>query len=276
MTEAEPLVHAPTETLGRLLGICFDLDDTFSTGGRIEPDAFEALWKGHRAGLAMVVVTGRSAGWCDHLCRMWPVTGVVGENGAFYFAYDADRREVIRKYAQSADQRAEGRRRLEAVLSDALVEVPGVAAAADQPYRESDLAIDFAEDVGPLDDEVVARIVDIFKRHGAEAKASSIHVNGWFGRYDKRGMLLRLASERLALSAEEAGARLAYVGDSPNDVPMFGYFDVSIGVANIARFWGEIEQSPAYVARRSYGAGFAEVVELVVRARRGREGISNV
>ena len=40
-------------------------------------------------GAARRADTGLLAGWCDHIARMWPVDGVVGENGALYFWYDA-------------------------------------------------------------------------------------------------------------------------------------------------------------------------------------------
>ena len=66
-----------------------------------------------------------------------------------------------------------------------LAEVPGRRVASDQAYRDADLAIDFCEDVPPLPQEAVDRIAAIFERFGATAKISSIHVNGWFGSYDK-------------------------------------------------------------------------------------------
>ena len=33
-----------------------------------------------------VVVTGRSAGWCDLIARWWPVNSVIGENGALSYS----------------------------------------------------------------------------------------------------------------------------------------------------------------------------------------------
>ena len=32
-------------------------------------------------GKLVIPITGRPAGWCDHIARMWPVDAVVGENG---------------------------------------------------------------------------------------------------------------------------------------------------------------------------------------------------
>jgi HAD superfamily hydrolase (TIGR01484 family) len=61
-----------------------DIDDTISTHGKITQEAYDALWRAHHAGLTIVPVTGRPAGWCDHIARMWPVDGVIGENGGLY------------------------------------------------------------------------------------------------------------------------------------------------------------------------------------------------
>ena len=38
-----------------------------------------------QSGLLVVPVTGRPGGWVDQIARMWPVDGVVGENGGLWF-----------------------------------------------------------------------------------------------------------------------------------------------------------------------------------------------
>jgi hydroxymethylpyrimidine pyrophosphatase-like HAD family hydrolase len=83
MKNIESITHAEC---ARIRGILFDIDDTFTHEGKMLPSAFQALWDLHDAGLITVPLTGRPAGWCDHFARMWPVDGVVGENGAFYGA----------------------------------------------------------------------------------------------------------------------------------------------------------------------------------------------
>ena len=107
----------------------------------------EALKK---AGFRVVPVTGRPAGWCDHIARFWPVDAVVGENGAFWMWHDHQAGKLRTRFIQSEAERADGRRRLEAVRAHVLREVPGSGIASDQPYRAADLAIDFCEDVPPL------------------------------------------------------------------------------------------------------------------------------
>ena len=61
--------------------------------------------------------------------------------------------------------------------------------------------------------------------------------------------------------------RWAYVGDSTNDALMFEHFAHSIGVANVRRFAAALPHLPRYVTQQERGAGFAEVVAAVLRAR---------
>ena len=91
------LAQIPPDVLENLQGVFFDLDDTFTSKGRIPACSFTALWDLKKSGLKLVVVTGRPAGWCDHLARMWPVDGVVGENGAFYFWFDEEERKLKKR-----------------------------------------------------------------------------------------------------------------------------------------------------------------------------------
>ena len=64
-----------------------DIDDTLTDEGQLGAEAYEALWDLHKAGVHVVPITGRPAGWCEMIARMWPVSGIVGENGGFYFRY---------------------------------------------------------------------------------------------------------------------------------------------------------------------------------------------
>lgn len=264
-----PLREMPDATAAGFVAVFADIDDTLTTDGRLTAAAYAALEALEAAGLRVALVTGRPAGWCDMIARMFPVDGVIGENGAFYFAYDRPARQMRRAFFASADERAGNRARLEALGRRILAEVPGAAIASDQLYREADLAIDFREDVAPLGRAEVKRIKSAFEREGAVAKVSSIHVNGWFGAYDKLAMARRFAEEVLGLDLDAARARILYAGDSPNDAPMFAFFPNSCGVANVRDFAGEIEAEPGYVAGGRGGAGFVEIADRVLAARSG-------
>ncbi|HCY12336.1 MAG TPA: HAD family hydrolase [Gammaproteobacteria bacterium] len=264
----QPLSQCPARILAKLEIILLDLDDTLSWKGLLPGCAYGALEILQQEGLGVALITGRPAGWCDHIARMWPVNGVVGENGAFFFHYDRSSRKMERQYWRTTAQRKADRKQLEAIESRILAEVPGAAVATDQAYRESDFAIDHCEDVPALPGDQIDRIVEIFQQAGATAKISSIHVNGWFGDFDKLGMTKRMIKRVFSIDLEADRTIATFVGDSPNDAPMFDYFPDAIGVANVRRFLDTLEIAPRWVTGQPGGFGFAEFAKAVVAARK--------
>ena len=264
-----PLSEFPAAVRRRVRIVLTDIDDTLTDGGRLTARAYGALERLHEAGLMVVPITGRPAGWCDHIARMWPVDGVVGENGALYFRYDRGTRRMIARYWRTEAERRADRTRLAELRERILAEVPGAGIASDQPYRESDLAIDFCEDVPALADADIDRIVALFEAAGARAKVSSIHVNGWFGDFDKLAMTRRFLAEQFAVDLDAERETILFVGDSPNDAPMFGFFSNAVGVANLRRFRDRLAAEPTWITEAPGGAGFAELAEALLAARAG-------
>ena len=264
-----PLAEMPAGVATGIHTVFSDIDDTLTTGGQLTVPAYAALADLRAAGLRVVLVTGRPAGWCDHIARMWPVDTVIGENGAFYFWHDAGGRKLRSRHVFDEATRAANTARMAQVRETILREVPGCAIASDQFCRLYDLAIDFREDVPALPDSAVQRIVDLMEDAGMTAKVSSIHVNGWFGRYDKLSMAHLFLRERhgLELELEAERERCTFAGDSPNDAPMFAYLPHAVGVANVAHFDLPPDQAPAYVTPSQGGAGFAELAHHLMRAR---------
>jgi len=255
----------------RIRGVFCDIDDTLTTEGRLTAGAYSALEKLHDAGFLVVPITGRPAGWCDHIARMWPVDGVVGENGALYFRYDHGKRRMHRRFVDDDVARAAKRARLTAIRDRILEAVAGCAVASDQHYRETDLAIDHCEDVQKLSVKAIDMIVGLMRASGLTAKVSSIHVNGWFGDYDKLSMTELLMSECINTELDGHADEFVFVGDSPNDAPMFAYFPHAVGVANIRAFAGRIESEPAYVTEAANGAGFCQVVDFLLAGQHASE-----
>jgi HAD superfamily hydrolase (TIGR01484 family) len=263
-----PLAHCPRETLAAIQGVLTDIDETVSTEGTLTADAYAALEALKKAGFRVVPVTGRPAGWCDHIARFWPVDAVVGENGAFWMWHDRSEGRLRTRFIQSDAERAEGRRRLDLIRTQVLREVPGAGIASDQPYRVADLAVDFREDVPPLAPVDIQRIVAIFERQGAHAKVSSIHVNGWFGDYDKLTTSRLMMHELFGVDIDTHRAHYVFAGDSPNDAPMFGYFPNAVGMANVGDFAGRLDHKPRWVTTARSGAGFVELARALLEARR--------
>ena len=262
-----PVETLPGEVCRNLTGLLTDIDDTITSDGRLPAAAYEMLERLSGSGMLVIPVTGRPAGWCDMIARLWPVAGIVGENGALAMRYDRERRRMRRLYSMDSRQRDENRKRLSALADTILRDVEGSALASDQRYREADLAIDFREDVPPLSRSDVRRIVEHFHAAGAVAKVSSIHVNGWFGDWDKLTMSRRFLAEEFAIDLDDSRDRFVYCGDSPNDAPMFGFFPNSCGVANVAGFTDRMEALPGFIAKSRGAEGFAEIGERILAAR---------
>jgi len=262
-----PISSLTREDVVDLKGVFCDIDDTLTWEGRLIPAAFQSLADLQNDGLRVVPITGRPAGWVDLIARSWPVDGCVGENGGLWFYMNQGK--LIERFVQSLETRTKNRALLDGLADQIVRKVPGCALASDQPYRALDLAIDFAEDVPLMSEAEIDQIVAAFDEIGATSKVSSIHVNGWFGEFDKlagcRGLVRDLWGEDLN---EDRGNYL-YFGDSANDEPMFEFFAKSIGVANVATFLPRLKSPPKLITKGNGGYGFQEAIERVLELRRG-------
>ena len=63
---------------------------------------------------------------------------------------------------------------------------------------------------------------------------------------------------------DEATARYVFAGDSPNDAPMFGYFPLAVGMANVRPFLDRIATPPAYVTEEEAGTGFVQLADFLL------------
>lgn len=261
------LSEVKKDELKNIKALCFDIDDTFSSEGKITPEAFSALWKLKEAGFILVPVTGRPAGWCDMIARFWPVDAVIGENGAFVFFMKngvRSRMDVLDEFKAS-----EARCKITWLKDKVLEEFPHAQWASDQEYREYDLAIDFCEDVKPWREDEIDDLVSHCENLGAIAKISSIHVNAWFGDYNKQ-MALRVWLERGAPGLKGKVPSLdewIYAGDSPNDEPAFEFFKQSVGVANLSKFLKKMKTHPTYITEGESGRGFSELALKLIESR---------
>ncbi len=261
----KPLDEFAPENRRAVRYVLTDIDDTITTGGVLPSTSLAAMERLQGAGIRVIPVTGRPAGWCDHIARMWPVDAVVGENGALWFSHDRNKRHMRSGFVKSPEERKADRRRLDELAEKILKAIPGAGIASDQFCRIADLAIDFCEDVEPLPQSDIDRIIAMFESAGAQAKASSIHVNGWFGTYDKLSMTRRCLQQVFGEDLDRINHQCVYSGDSPNDQPMFRFFRNSVGVANVRDY--TLEHPPHWVSGARGGAGFAELADALLEVR---------
>lgn len=261
-----PWAHATKDELKNVKGVCLDIDETLSTRGKLTAEAFSALWKLKDSGFVVVPVTGRPAGWCDHIARFWPVDAVVGENGAFTLFMEAGKLKRINTPGAPNDHQA----RLKKLGAKIQKKFKDAKWASDQAYREFDLAIDVCEDVKPWPKNKVQELIALCEDAGAHVKLSSIHVNTWFGNYDKAGGLKHWLVKKGGPGLNghvPTWDELLFIGDSPNDEPLFASFQHSVGVANLAEFSSSLKHPPRWITSKESGAGFAEMATRLVDVR---------
>jgi HAD superfamily hydrolase (TIGR01484 family) len=247
-------------THARVRFVLMDIDDTLTRAGKLLASSYSALWRLKEAGFIVIPITGRPAGWCDLIAREWPVDGVVGENGAL--AFWEEHGTLKAEYHDAAIRNDHPV--LERVQRRAFAEVPGIRLAKDQFARLFDLALDFAEEEPVLPLEAALRVKAIAGEEGATAKVSSIHVNVWMGTYDKLSMAERFLTRHFGWKPGSGDHEVIFVGDSPNDEPMFARFPLACAVANIRRYEGLITHLPAFVASQECGDGFAEIASVLL------------
>ncbi|MDC0526509.1 Cof-type HAD-IIB family hydrolase [Euryarchaeota archaeon] len=255
----KPLIDMSTEESRNIKAILFDLDGTFVNSDELKSQAYSSLESIREKGLKTVAVTGRPAGWCDLIARWWPVDAVVGENGAFFFYKNKDK--IIRKTFYDLDMQYNNRRRLDELFEKCLLNFPYIKMASDQSFRQWDLAIDIAEETQVSTKEIVD-IVNFAEGEGACTAISNIHINIWFGDYNKEQMSLKVLKE-LGLSSKN----ILYVGDSPNDSPMFKYFESTVGVKSVMNYEGLIDTYPKYITTNDEGDGFVELINFLISTR---------
>ena len=243
------------EESSNIKAVLFDLDGTFVNRDELKGVAYSSLELIRERGLKAIAVTGRPAGWCDLIARWWPIDAVVGENGAFFFY--KNKNKIIRKTFYDLEVQQINRTRLNLLFDKLLLSFPNIKMASDQSFRQWDLAIDIAEET-MLSKKEILDIVNIAEHGGACTAISNIHVNIWFGDYNKENMSIKVLND-FGLTKNDG----IYIGDSPNDSPMFGCFPLSIGVSSVLNYKEIMENLPNYVTKGSGAEGFVELMEFI-------------
>ncbi len=244
---------------GQIIGVFTDIDDTLTTDGAITPDALQALADLKAAGLHVVPITGRPAGWSEPFAVLWPVDAIVAENGAVGLQHSAA--QGLRKlYQQDTATRSVNFVRMQQVLTYIEQVVPGARRSQDSVGRETDIAIDHSE-FTHLPPTAVDQVVRLMQVEGMTATVSSIHINGWFGEHSKLTGARWIVRELYGRDLDAEMDRWVYVGDSTNDQVMFEHFPHSVGVANIRRFEAQLTHPPRYITPSERGMGFAELAQ---------------
>jgi HAD superfamily hydrolase (TIGR01484 family) len=259
-----PLLALSAEVARGLSGVLFDLDDTLLDDGRLTEEAYGALWRMSRAGLRLLVVTGRPASWGEVMARQWPIDAAVTENGAVVLCRNGH--AVLRHEAVDPATREARQARLSTVLQALRERFPEARLSDDAPGRVSDVTLDIGESQRVRPDVVDAMIATAHEL-GVRTTTSSVHLHLTLDPLDKASGAVAFLAAQYGEDPTAVRSRYAFVGDSANDAACFFAFSPSFGVANVRRSANRISVLPEYAASREKGAGFAEIADRILTLR---------
>lgn len=252
------LSDAPANEFEPVRFVLTDMDETLTWQGRLSAAAYTSLEQLQSAGIRVIPVTAAPAGWCDQMARMWPVDGVIGENGGLFFRRTADGHGIEHHYWHADDATASVAARLRTIADRVLAALPEARLADDQPFRLTSLA--FAR---PADPVLERRIVNTLRQAGADATVNNLWVLGWLGGYDKLTMTRRTLAQHYGVDIDREREAILYSGDSTNDAPMFAFFKHTVGVSTVRQYLDQLPVAPRWVTLGPGGAGFVEMAQVV-------------
>jgi HAD superfamily hydrolase (TIGR01484 family) len=267
VTEArcQPIAAIPIEALQSINFLLFDVDETFTTHGLLHAETYASLFELRDAGITAIPVTGRPSGWGNVMLSTWPIRACVTENGGVISWKDV--RGIAQQNVIHIEHRGTDYIEKLRVLGDRIVaQFPIVRVSADQPYRLTDLAIDYAEQSHNVPKSVVQSIVAIMQDAGYQTAVSSIHIHAYFPSNEKADGVYPLMQTAFAMGKNDVHARAAFIGDSPNDASLFAAIPMSVGVANVRTSLAKIATLPAYICTQECGAGFVEFARQLIAA----------
>ncbi|NVZ21309.1 HAD family hydrolase [Pseudomonas costantinii] len=256
------LAECTLDTFKDIRFVLTDMDETLTFKGRLAADTYNALERLQRANIRVIPVTAAPAGWCDQMARMWPVDGVIGENGGLFFRRGGHPHDLERDYWHQGQAAEQARQQRENLISTTCEQLPWARLAADQSFRQTSVAFDI-----PHDREKREHLSQVMAEAGAEYTFNNLWALAWFGRYDKLTMAQRVLRQVYGVTADQALSHVFYSGDSLNDAPMFGHFKHTLGVSTIIDCLDELPFKPAWVSAGAGGSGFVEAADAILKAQ---------
>lgn len=257
-----PLAERNPDVFADVRFVLTDMDETLTRHGRLAASTYAALERLQQAGIRVIPVTAAPAGWCDQMARMWPVDGVIGENGGLFYRRAEASEGLQRRYWHEGEAAAQAQQQRERLIIDISTRLPWARLAEDQPFRLTSVAFEL-----PPEPARRRELGEALSDVSASWTFNNLWALGWIGAYDKLAMARRVLRQEYGLTAEQELQQVFYSGDSLNDAPMFGYFRHTLGVSTLRECLNELPHLPAWISDGPGGAGFVEAVEAILASR---------
>jgi HAD superfamily hydrolase (TIGR01484 family) len=238
----------------RLVGA--DMDRTLTIAERFTPLLLQALTDLATANVAVVVVTGRSAGWVSAIAHYLPVFGAIAENGGIF--YTAESEHLLQPIADLTQHR----QALAATFQALQTHFPQIQESSDNQFRRTDWTFD----VAGLSEADLQTMAEICQAQGWSFTYSTVQCHIKLPQQSKAAGLLAVMQANFPTYT---GQQTVTIGDSPNDETLFDTttFPLSVGVANVLNYRDRLRHQPAYVTQAAEGKGFCELADWLLAVR---------
>jgi hypothetical protein len=234
--------------------IASDVDGTLTHNGKFSSDFISTLLDLQSAGIKVLLVTGRSAGWVSALVNYLPIEGAIAENGGLYLQPNGNQ-----DLLSSIPNVSRHRILLENTFHHIKQKFPNLHPSTDNQFRITDWTFD----VDGLATDDLEEIAGQCQQMGWSFTYSNVQCHIKPIHQDKATGLLSVLSKYFP---EVTSQQVLTVGDSPNDEAMFNpeLFPISVGVANVRHYQDKMQHLPKYVTQASEFAGFSELAKLLL------------
>ncbi|MGB3206851.1 MAG: HAD family hydrolase [Crinalium sp.] len=251
-----PLSASSTSNFKKVSLVATDMDGTLTRDGFFTSSLLQALEALADAKIAVIIVTGRSAGWVQGIKTYLPSSGAIAENGGIFFPQDSDYPEFLTPIPNLLQHRT----LLSQVFEQLKIQFPQITESADNCFRLTDWTFDIQQ----LTLSELQQMADICAENGWGFTYSNVQCHIKPIGQDKATSLLKLISTKfINLSTNQ----IVTVGDSPNDESLFDIskFPLSVGVANILKYAATLEHLPVYITSATEEQGFIELANLLLQ-----------
>jgi len=237
--------------------VATDMDGTLTRKGKFTSELLQSLQDLATAGIEVVIITGRSAGWVSGLAYYLPIVGAVAENGGLFFFGGSEKPVALTPIPDLVAHRQQ----LASAFQQLQIQFPHIQESADNRFRVTDWTFD----VKGLSTDEIKTLSHLCQQMGWGFTYSNVQCHIKPLGQDKAIGLLQVLREYFPQYTPE---QVVTVGDSPNDESLFDerYFSLSVGVANVLEYAEQLQHQPAYVTSAAEGEGFCELARMIREA----------
>lgn len=242
--------------------VASDMDGTLTHHGKFTLPLLQALTTLSAQDMAVLIVTGRSAGWVQAIAHYLPIAGAIAENGGVWLAPDTGIPQLLIELPDLAQHR----QRLAAMFIQLQSQFPDLTPSADNPFRLTDWTFD----IGTLSATDLAQIAETCREAGWGFVYSTVQCHIRLLGQDKGGGLQQVLQQHFP---QLTAMQVVTVGDSPNDEELFdaSRFPLSVGVANVRHYCDRLYHLPTFITPSPEVAGFGELVAAITQSQQTPE-----